>query len=273
MKPTTGHIPRTPKVHKRDGAGRVVVGYCHPTEVSAFFHESLLALVMYDVNHNQRVVNGGGRIERYSSANITNSRNGIVRSFLDDTTAEWLLFLDSDMKFEPDLADRLVEAACDHGAPIVGALCFGTDQGSLFATLYQMVQEPGDEFPHMVRYNAWPEDEMFEVTATGAACLLIHRTVLESMREKYPEPYPWFQETVLGTGPMGEDVTFCVRARLQGFPVFVHTGIHVGHAKTTVLTHEMYSKQRALEAMDGTRDHGPGEGSPEHPGGDDDVRH
>ena len=254
-----------------DGIDRVVIGYCHPTEVSAFFHESLLGLVMYDINHNQRVVNGGGRIERYSSANITNSRNGIVRSFLDDTTASFLLFLDTDMKFEPDLVDRLVDAAIDHGAPIVGGLCFGVDDGNLFATLYQMVQEEGDKYPHMVRYNDWPADEMFEVTATGAACLLIHRTVLEAMREKYPDPYPWFQETVLGDGPMGEDVTFCIRARLLDFPVFVHTGIEVGHAKTQILTLDMYRKQRALEAMHGTRDHGAGEGSPEHPYGYDIV--
>lgn len=230
------------------GAGKVVLAYCHPTEVSAFFHESVLALVMHDLNHHQRVVNGGGRIARYSSANVTNSRNGLARSFLDDTTAEWLLMLDADMKFDPDLADRLVDAACEHGVPIVGGMCFGIAEGVLFPTLYQMVQDEGDEHPHMVRYNDFPVDEMFEVTATGAACLLIHRSVLVAMREKYPEPYPWFQETVLGTGPMGEDVTFCVRARLLGYPIFVHTGIPVGHAKVQVLTTEMYRAQRSREA-------------------------
>lgn len=233
------------------GAGNVVVGYCHPTEVSAFFHESMLAMVMHDINHNQRIVNGGGRIERYSSANITNSRNGIARSFLDDTPAEWLLMLDTDMQFEPDLADRLVEAAEAGRAPIVGGLCFGVDNGALFPTLYQMVQDETDEHPHMVRYNDFPDDELFEVTATGAACLLVHREVLVAMREKYPEPYPWFQEVVLGDGPMGEDVTFCVRARLIGYPVHVHTGIHVGHAKTQILTTSMYRAQR--EAINGPR--------------------
>lgn len=231
-----------------DGAGRVVIGYCHPTEVSAFFHESVLGLVMYDLNHNQRVVNGGGRIERYSSANITNSRNGIVRSFLDDTPAEWLFMVDADMKFDPDLVDRLVDAAQTHQAPIVGGLCFGVADGALFPTLYQLVQDEGDAHPHMVRYNDFPVDEMFQVTATGAACLLIHRSVLVAMREKYPEPYPWFQEMVLGDGPMGEDVTFCLRAGVLGFPVFVHTGIHVGHAKVHVLTHDMYRLQRSREA-------------------------
>lgn len=230
-----------------DGAGRVVVAYVHPTEVSAFFHGSMMSLLMYDVNHSQRLVNGGGRIARYSSANITNARNGLARSFLDDTAAEWLLILDADMEFKPDLIDRLVDAAVEHGAPIVGGLCFGIADGEMFPTLYQMVQEPDDEFPHMVRYNDFPTDEMFEVTATGAACLLVHRDVLTAMRDKYPEPYPWFQETVLGTGPMGEDVTFCVRARLLGYPVFVHTGIEVGHAKTQILTHDMYRKQRASE--------------------------
>jgi hypothetical protein len=34
---------------------------------------------------------------------------------------------------------------------------------------------------------------------------------------------------------MGEDLTFCMRAAAAGLPIHVHTGIQVGHVKTTVL--------------------------------------
>jgi len=230
--------------------GKVVIGYVNSTEVSAHWHESLLGLVIYDVTNQQRIVNGGGRIQRYSSANISNARNGIVRQFLDETEAEWLWMVDTDMTFEPDTVERMVAEADPVRAPIVGGLCFGVDEGELFATLYDMVQDSPEEPPHMVRYNTWPKDAMFQVTATGAACMLVHRSVAEAIREKYPEPYQWFQEMNFGGQPMGEDITFCLRAGLAGFPIFVHTGIHIGHAKTSILTSDMYDKQRRLAELE-----------------------
>jgi len=198
-------------------------------------------------------VNGGGRVQRYSSANISNARNGIVRQFLDDTQAEWLWMIDTDMVFEPDTLDRLIAEADPERAPIVGGLCFGIDEGELFPTLYDMRQDEGEQ-PTMVRYNTFPPNAMFQVIATGAACLLVHRRVFTKLREKYPEPYTWFQEMSFGNQPMGEDITFCLRAGLDGFPVFVHTGVEIGHAKTSILTADMYAKQRRLlelEAADG----------------------
>lgn len=230
--------------------GKVVIGYVNGTEMSSHFHESVLGLVMYDINNHQRVVNGGGRIQRYSSANISNARNGVVRQFLDETQAEWLWMIDTDMTFPPDVVERIVAEAHPEKAPIVGGLCFGVDEGELFATLYDMVQETPEVPPHMVRYNTWPDDTMFQVIATGAACLLVHRRVAEAIREKYPEPYPWFQEMNFGGQPMGEDITFCLRAGLCGFPIFVHTGVHIGHAKVNILTKDMYDKQRRLAELE-----------------------
>jgi hypothetical protein len=228
--------------------GKVVLGYVHPTEVAVSFHESVLGLVMHDFNHDRRIVDGGGRLARYSSANISNARNGIVRHFLDGTKAEWLWFVDADMSFPPDTLDRLLVEADATRAPIVGGLCFGTDEGQLFSTLYDLTMCE-DGRPQMVRYNDWPENTMFQVTATGAACLLIHRTVLEALRARHAEPFPWFAESVLGDSPMGEDINFCLRAGAAGFPVFVHTGVEIGHAKAHILTAEMYRKQRAAERV------------------------
>lgn len=227
--------------------GKVVIGYVHPTEVSAGFHDSVLALIMHDFNGARRIVDGGGRISRYSSANISNARNGIVRMFLDEMQAEWLLMIDADMVFEPDAVDRLLDEAHPTRAPIVGGLCFGADEGQLFATLYDL-REGDDGKPQTIRYLAFPENAMMQVAGTGAAFLLMHRTVLQQMREKFPEPFPWFQEGTLGGQPMGEDITFCMRAGVLGHPVYVHTGVEIGHAKTQILTAAMYRKQRQLEA-------------------------
>ena len=234
--------------------GKVVVSAVHPADVSAAFMTSMLSMQFYDFTHSQSIVNGGGTIFHYSSANVSNARNAVVRRFLDETKAEWLLCLDADMQFDPDIVDRLLEHADAKRAPIVGGLCFGTEVEGLFATLYDLMQNE-DGSPQMVRYKDWPEDAIFQVAATGAACLLIHRGVLEAMREKYPEPFPWFKEDVLGTAPMGEDIRFCLAAGICGFPVHVNTGVKLGHQKTQLLTYDMYAKQRAHERKAVTDDH------------------
>ena len=240
-----GQARRAREAH-RSGNGKVVVGYVHPSDVAGCLHDSMMRLWMHDINGDRRITDGGGRVAKYSSANICNARNGVVRQFLDETQAEWLWMVDADMSFDPDTVDALLAEADPERAPIVGGLCFGVVDGELFATLYDIAQDD-DQSPHMIRYHAWPENAMFQVTATGAACLLIHRSVLVAMRERFPEPFPWFSEGVLGGKPMGEDVRFCINAGVLGFPVFVHTGIQIGHAKTTVLTAQMYADQRRLQ--------------------------
>lgn len=225
---------------------KVVIGYVHPVDVTVGFHHSLLMLMLRDQVTSRRV---GNLLMRNASANITNARNRIVADFLAGP-GDWLWFLDTDMVFDPDTLDRLLEVAHDKSHPVVGGLCYGVHDGRLFPTLYGLSEHDGE--PCVVRFDTFPPDQAFAVDGTGAACILIHRSVLERIRdEKFNVAYPWFQETVLpGTSQVvGEDVTFCFRARALGFPIHVHTGIHVGHQKTYVLTHEMYMKQIAAEGL------------------------
>lgn len=246
------------------GDGRVVIGYCHGENVRASFHETVVLLLIHDMRNDHRIVGGGGRSSEYSSANVSNARNSIVKRFLDNSTAEWLFMVDTDMSFPPETLDMLLAEAYRHGVPIVGGLCFGQNAGALFPTMYRI---GGDaERPRMFRVTEWtesveenPTHPLYPVTATGAACLLVHRSVFERMREVFPEPYPFFREEILGeppwgTGepgsgvPLGEDITFCMRAQSLGFPVFVHLGTEVGHDKSWILARGQYEDQRAIAA-------------------------
>jgi hypothetical protein len=94
------------------------------------------------------------------------------------------------------------------------------------------------------------------VAATGAAFLLIHRSALEAIRTRaYNKTFTWFQETEMGGRPVGEDITFCLRALESGFKTFVHTGVEVGHHKSHLLTADLHRQQRAaVKADEGTED-------------------
>jgi hypothetical protein len=45
----------------------------------------------------------------------------------------------------------------------------------------------------------------------------------------------WFREIVVDGRDFGEDMSFCLRANVAGFPIHVNTGVRVGHIKSAML--------------------------------------
>lgn len=217
-----------------------MVAFIHPGQTSAFFTTSMMAMLLHDQHADRRIV---GLLNEWSSANVSAARNSLTGKFVEDyPQADWLLWVDADMAWEHDALDALLANADPVKAPVVGGLCFGASNDRLFPTIYQMGERKG--LPVTVRVDDYPDDSMVQCAATGAAFLLVHRTVLETVRDRaFNAVFPWFQETELSGYPAGEDLTFCLRAGICGFPVHVNTAVHVGHHKSRLLTHEMFREQ------------------------------
>ena len=171
-----------------------------------------------------------------SGPNISRSRNMLVTGFLEDFAAPWLFMADTDMVLKPDTVDRLIAAADPAERPVVGGLCFTENPGGPpLPTLYEITRD-GDGQPAFARHERWPDDGLVQVTATGAACLLIHRDALETVGKRAGDgAAPWFRESVIGSSLVGEDLTFCLRCGVAGIPVHVHTGVRAGHMKTAMI--------------------------------------
>jgi hypothetical protein len=219
--------------HGRTPPQHVAVGYVHGGQVRAEFLASLLAVARKP---------GGARVDVFLAApsgpNISEARNLLVRRFLEECRAPWLLMADTDMVFGPAEVDRLTEAADPVARPVLGALCYSQDgtTGEKQPTMYELVQEPGGGQVGFARYRTWAEDACVPVGATGAAFLLMHRDALGRVAEASGDrAAPWFRESVIGSALVGEDMTFCLRCAAAGIPVHVATGVHVGHMKTTML--------------------------------------
>jgi GT2 family glycosyltransferase len=220
-----------------------VIAFTSSGTVDALFNRSLLELLLWEQeNGHTRVFRPQGDIISVRSGpRIATARNAIVRRFL-STTAEWLWMLDTDMVFKPDTLDQLLDVADPNDHPIVGALCFGGGYTtSIFPTLYVYDKEQG-----IGTLNDYPLDELVSVDATGAACMVVHRSVFEELAKKHAAPQEWFAESVWDNKEVGEDITFCIRARTIGLPIYVHTGIEVGHVKPLVLDSEEWVAQKKL---------------------------
>ncbi len=235
------------------GSPKAVVAWISPGQTSMFFAISLGRLLLRDPAVEKHLTN---MLPLHSGANISHARNHLTLQFLDENPqAEWLLWVDSDMEFEDDALTRLIDSADPVERPIVGGLCFGEDADTgLFPTIYVFQKTPEGEVKS-IRLGDYPDDTMFQVAATGAAFLLIHRGALEAMRaEQFNETWPFFQELEWNGAPVGEDIGFCARAALtrsetwpNGIPIFVNTAVKISHHKSHMLTAEKFRKQQGAK--------------------------
>ena len=244
--------------------GAVTVGFIHPGQWQACFANSLLDLMFYDVAHDQRVVGHpfGHMGKETGAGQLHNGRNSIAKAVLDESGSEWLFIIDADMGFAPDTVDRLIAAADPIDRPVMGGLAFAQKSdgsGDHFArryratpTLYSMY-ETDDEVGFVPLFD-YPRDQVVEVSATGAACLLVHRSALESVRAEHGDR--WFSLIEVPKGKaggfteFGEDMSFCLRLAACGIPLHVDTSVKTTHDKGGVFYDEdTYDLQRAMATL------------------------
>ena len=239
--------------------GTVAVGYLDDGHNwSACFGLSLRNMFMYDMVIEKRFRGGELRLTA-GTATIPQARNNMVRTFLAGE-AEWLFMVDTDMGFTDDTVERLLKSAHAIERPIVGALCFalrGSPQAhtvlhaaryDIVPTVYEWV-ELEDEVGFAPMHN-YPRNAMVQTAATGAACMIMHRTAAEKIRDKYGEE--WFSQTTHPTGDRGkprtfsEDLSFCVRVAGVDLPLYVNTRVKTTHDKGGLfLDEDTYDQWRA----------------------------
>lgn len=218
------------------------------------FVQSLVFTVVYDAHHYGRIVNGGSYLQ-FGTTNIAQGRNEIVRRFL-ERDEDWLWFIDTDQGWEPDTLERMVASAHPVERPILGALAFSYSRGDAQEqkpTLWGIT--PEGKFGRHLQVPETPG--VYPFASTGTGCVLIHRRVLEGVRDFTPKgadrPFgataqPWFEyaKWINDEGApdiLGEDLTFFLRAAAAGFVTHVDTSIGVDHWKKFAVNLDTYSRQ------------------------------
>jgi cephalosporin hydroxylase len=235
-----------------DPDGMVQVAYLHNENVSHSWVESMRRMWKYDLGH--------GRIApdplnlRCGAGMVAHIRNYGARLFLDKTPHEWLLYVDTDMGFEPDSVHRLLDVADPAERPVVGALCFammeaaydgmGGWRRTIVPTMYKLGKDTLGR-PSFCYYGDYEEDTVTQVGGTGAAFLLIHRSALEKLRANHGDH--WFDMTYDSQGDIvGEDISFCARLLQAGIVPVVHTGVKTTHHKEIWVSELDYVLQNAV---------------------------
>lgn len=100
-----------------------------------------------------------------------------------------------------------------------------------------------------VPLDEWIQGGLVRVDRTGiAACGLFDISVFENIA------FPWFEtikETLptLGEHTVGEDISFCDKARAAGYEICVDSGLEVGHLMTIAVGKDFYLMFKKLREL------------------------
>lgn len=153
---------------------------------------------------------------------VYTAREEMVKAFLQGEY-DALLFVDSDMVVPVDLLTKLIEADKD----IVSALAFKRTPG-YEPCIFKECSEQDAKF-----YLNYPKG-LIEIEGVGMACILIKRRVFEAI------PKPWFFPHKI----LGEDLSFCARARNAGFKIYCDTELICGHVSIEMIGEAHYVNRR-----------------------------
>lgn len=215
---------------------KVSIGACDPGQVNAAWAYNMIQLVQV---RDDRL---GPFVRIKGSGLLSKLRNRVVAGFLDNTKSDWLLMIDTDEQLSVQTFDKLIQAAHDKERPVVSGLVFAAFDAH--KNLYPkpvpaIFAESEAGFLPLYKYD---KDSIFEIEACGTGCLLIHRSVLEKMREvadpNQGDNWCWFWDGPINGEWISEDLLFSRRIRQLGFPIHVHTGAILPHQKSYWLSEE-----------------------------------
>lgn len=157
---------------------------------------------------------------------ISKQRQDLTQSAI-SSGATHILWLDSDMSFPPDIAERLLT----HDIDIVAAN-YSTRTLPRKGVAYKTVGE----------WNSWIKPQEINprlqvVEGVGMGCMLIKTTVFSNL------PKPWFEVSWVSDWNeyIGEDFYFCLLAKQHGFTVVIDTDLnklirHIGTSEFNLAT-------------------------------------
>ena len=136
-----------------------------------------------------------------------------------------IMWIDSDMTFEPDMMARL-SADLDDGWEIVTGLYFKRGF-PVEPVIYKGIDT---EKPEAVTYWDYPQDDIFPVAGCGFGGVLMNTEALRDLSE--PPFLPFLH--------LSEDLSFCVRMKEKGIRIGCDSRVKMGHMGTIVFSEKLY---------------------------------
>lgn len=168
---------------------------------------------------------------------IYEARNELARQAI-KRGADYVLWLDSDMVFQPDTFTRLYNDYKAGKGDIVSGLYFRRVAPFSPVLFDKLDIEDGRA--------VWTEpkeipDDVFEVGGVGFGCVLMDTGVITDVMAKFGgAPFT----PVSG---LGEDLSFCWRARQCGYKIVVDPAVQLGHVGHVIINRGFYENAKQFK--------------------------
>ena len=170
---------------------------------------------------------------------IYHSRNELARKSI-EMDADYILWLDSDMYFEPDILERMFAIMKEKELDFLTGLYYRRVP-PFTPVLFDKLEitESGAEWSE---FDELP-DGLFEVGGCGFGCVLMKTDIIFDVGMK-------FGDLFAPIGNVGEDLSFCWRAREAGYKLYCEPSIELGHCGQTVIDRQFYTAFRKAQRKD-----------------------
>lgn len=168
---------------------------------------------------------------------IYDSRNKIAAKAI-QLECDYVMWFDSDMIFEPNTLERLMADIKDKD--FVSGVYYRRS-GNYSPVLYKDLIRHEDGTVEAIAFDSIP-DEMFTAAGVGFGCVLTSTAMLLDMAAKYKD---WFTPN----GKLGEDLSFCERARNMGYEIWVDPKIKCGHVGHIIVNEGFFEAYKQAEEL------------------------
>ena len=165
-----------------------------------------------------------------------------------DAGADYVLWLDSDVVFQPDLMERLMEDI--QGRDMVTAV-YHARKAPFRPVIWKTIRTglmPTDA--QVEQYDDYPTDGLFEIEGCGFGAVLMKTGVIRDVAET-------FHQTFAPVTGLGEDLSFCVRARSCGYKIWCDPALQIGHKGAMIINQDTFRAFRGRKEKRG-EDHAEG---------------
>lgn len=162
-----------------------------------------------------------------------------------------MFWVDSDININLEIFKKICSIANKKTHPIVSGVYFISKEsdGSLPVVMPCIFD---DIDTYLIKYHhPLPHDQVIKVDSAGMGLVIMHRSVIKKLKEKYGKKSFLFAENNLSEDEfIGEDISFFRKCKELKIPVYCHTGAIAKHIKRVPWDQDYYSlywKNKLLE--------------------------
>lgn len=163
---------------------------------------------------------------------IYNARNDLAKQAIKGGY-DYILWLDSDMQFQPDTLERLLTDAKEHDLSIVSGVYYRRVP-PFRPVIFKDINPDTGKWEDLLDV---PEG-LFKCAGVGFGCVLTDTQVFFDVKDAHTAS--WFTPK----WGLGEDLAFCKRAIAAGHDVWVDPAVKCGHVGHIIVNEEYYKAYR-----------------------------